>query len=211
MEQASERNEVLRFAVGGPDDYRSAVWSLGVDGADAWVAAKPRGIWWRLTVKPDARARLTDSGEAGPTPPGPEGNATHGWRPPGPPRTNWKRGFNIVVPTLEDIGRLGRPPGEDLGLVDWSPAAPTGQAVRFTLWAADSAPKGDHLATLPVPGGDATLVRTYEPIPDGLMRYFHTAVGYAHAGVETCSLVNCDRGIEGEALLFDIPLAGTRV
>ncbi len=207
---AIEMNEVLRFAVGSPTDYRSAIWWLGVDGADAWVAAKPGGTWWRLTVRPDARARLADSGESGPTPPGPQGNVMHAWRPPGPARTSWKRGFTISVPTLGPVEDRAHPADADLDRVDWSPAAPAGQSVRFTLWAAGAAPEGDHLATLPLPAGDVTLVRTYEPVPDGLMRYFHTAMDYSHASEAQGSLVNCDRGTDGEALMFDLPLHSPR-
>ncbi len=201
---------VMGFAVGGPADYRSAVWWLGVDGADAWVAAKPRDTWWRLTVPPNAWARLTDSGESGPAPPGPGGNVTHAWRPPGPPRTSWTRGFTIMVPTLGHMEQLARPASADSDLVHWSPAAPVGQSVNFTLWAAGAVPQADHIATLPLPGGDAALVRTYEEVPDGLMRYLRRSMGYAPVDQAPGSLVNYDRGADGEALFFDLPLHSPR-
>ena len=201
---------IARFAVGSPDDYQSAVWWLGVDGADAWVAVKPRGTWWRLTVHPDARRRLTDPAGSGPTPPGPGGTLLRLWRPPGPARSSWEHGFTIVVPTLGHMDPLAHPAGTDHDPIEWCPAAPAGQAVHFALWAGDHIPEGDHIATLPLPGGDATLVRTYEPVPDGLTRYFHTSMGYATAGDAPGSLVNLDTGADGEALLFDLPLHSPR-
>lgn len=201
---------IARFAVGGPDDYRSAIWWLGVDETDAWVAAKPRGTWWRLTVHPDARGRLADPSGSGPTPPGPGGTLLRVWRPSGPVRTSWKHGFTILVPTLGPMEPKAHGSGEELDGVDWAPPAPEGQAVKFSLWAVDDAPDGDRIATLPLPSGDATLVRTYEPVPDGLMRYFRTSMSYAPTSEESGSLVNYDTGADYEALLFDLPLHSHR-
>lgn len=196
---------VARFAVGSPDDYRSAIWWLGVNGANAWVAAKPRESWWRLTVQSNANGRLVNSTESGPTPPETGGAVLRAWRPAGPERMSWEHGFTIMVPTLGPVNPLPHIGDRNLDLVDWSAPAPEGHSVNFKLWSASTAPKGEHIATLALSGGDVVLMRTYDPVPVGLMRYFRSSVGYAPTIDAPGSLVNYDTGDDHEALLFDLP------
>ena len=198
-----------RFGVGGPDDYRSAVWSLGTDGENAWLAAKPAGAWWRLTIRPDACGLLTLHDEAGPTPPRSGGNMVRRWRSPGPPRTSWSRGFTIIVPTLGAMEARPRTEGGAGGAVAWTEAAPAGHAVVFALRSPEAA-EGETLAVLRLPGGEKLLTRAYQAIPDALMDYFRRSMRYAPKGGGVGSLVNYDTGAGHEALFFDLPVHSPR-
>ena len=199
---------VAKFGVGGPGDYRSALWSLGADGENAWLAAKPAGAWWLLTVRPDACGLLTLHDDGGPAPPREGGNLVRRWRPPGPARASWSRGFTLIVPTLGAMET--RPRADADNAILWSEPAPAGHAVVFALRSAD-ATEGDTLAVLRLPGGEKALTCAYQPVPDALMDYFRRAMRFAPADTgAAASLVPYDTGADREALLFDLPLHSPR-
>lgn len=200
---------IAAFGVGGPDDYRSALWSLGTDGDNAWLAAKPAGAWWRLTIRPDACGLLTLHDETGPTPPRSGGNMVRRWRPPGPPRTSWSHGFTIVVPTLGAMEPRPRTDAGAGGATLWTEAAPVGHAVVFALRSPEAA-EGETLAVLRLPGGEKLLTCARQTVPDALMDYFRRSMRYAPKGGGAQSLVNYDTGAAHEALFFDLPAHSPR-
>ncbi|MDE2766330.1 MAG: hypothetical protein OXI25_07885 [Chloroflexota bacterium] len=201
---------VAKFGVGGSGDYRSAVWSLGVDGENAWLAAKPAGAWWLLTVRPDACGLLTLHDDGGPTLPRSGGNLVRRWRPPGPARMSWSHGFTLIVPTLGAMEARSRADVDTGDGVLWSAPAPIDHAVVFALRSAEAA-KGETLAVLRLPGGEKALTRAYQPVPAALMDYFRRAMRFApEADGGVGSLVHYDTGGGHEALFFDLPLHSPR-
>ena len=200
---------IAKFGVGGPGNYRSAVWLLGTDGENAWLAAKPTGAWWRLTVRPDACGLLTLHDDEGPTPPRTGGDLVRRWRPPGPTRSSWSHGFTILVPTLGPMEQRPRADGGADGAVLWTEPAPVGHAVVFALRSTEEA-EGEELTALRPPGGEKTLTCAYEPVPNALMDYFRRAMRFAPKSAGVGSLVNYDTGSGREALFFDLPLHSPR-
>jgi hypothetical protein len=133
--------DTLRFAVGSPVEYRSAVWRLWAQRNDVYLAARVMHGLIKFSLHQSGKWRVAWSGESRITAQGSPDRVEERWERPAEFRLGWTQGPVIIVPCTQ----VKKPFGHvmDTGRVPilWSPRLKAGHKYHFTiLFASPDAP-----------------------------------------------------------------------
>jgi hypothetical protein len=129
------RSEVVRFAVGGPDEPRSLVWRIwtGKGTSDLYISGRLQGGDWKVSLHESGDWRFALSREYAEAR-GMEDRLREQWERPQPLYGGITSAFNIIVPSA-DLALPREPLPEDakkhLKNVTWVRPAPEGYATHF--------------------------------------------------------------------------------
>jgi hypothetical protein len=176
--------EVVRFAVGGPDEPRSCVWRvwMGRGTSDLYISARVQGGVWKVSLHESgdwrfaftreyAEARRMDD------------RLIEQWERPQPLHEGITSAFNIIVPSTE-LALPRQPLPEDAKKhtknVTWVQSAPEGHATHFIVMYTEP---GE-----PVPETDVEILANFS-LPDGRtasVTVFESAISKGeHQQIET--------------------------
>ena len=169
----SSLKKTLRFGVGSPDEYRSAIWRVWVQGNDVYAAARKisalikfslhRSGKWRLAWTESSGVKSQRSGE----------RAEEKWTRPDPFRPGWTQGPSIIVPHSGVKRPFAHDPEDDLRNILWIPTPAPGARHHVTIlfaasdappdsWATITRPDDQRLGVLDLRNGDKILVTQRE-------------------------------------------------
>lgn len=94
---ASSKRKTLYFAVGSPDEYRSAVWRLWVHGDDVYLGARDVR-WIKLSMHHSGIWRYAWTEESGLKTPGSADRVINRWSRPADFVPGWTQGPSLIVP-----------------------------------------------------------------------------------------------------------------
>jgi hypothetical protein len=130
---ASGEKKTLRFAVGGPDDYRSAIWRLWVQGNDVYLAARAVMGFIKFSLHHSGKWRLAWTERSGILAKGSSDRVEGRWTRPPEFRRGWTQGPAIIVPHT-GIQHPFRHHDDDVSKsVVWSPTPRPGYKLHFTV------------------------------------------------------------------------------
>jgi hypothetical protein len=148
----SSQEKTLRFAVGSPSEYRSAVWRLWVQGNDVYLAGRTtvnvikfslhRSGIWRLAWTDSSGLRAGNSSD----------RVEHRWLRPSEFRPGWTQGPALIVPNVGTKKPFRHTLNEGSGPIAWYPAPRPGNKHHFTILFADPAAPHESWHTVLRPG-----------------------------------------------------------
>ena len=227
---ASSQRKTLRFAVGTPTEYRSAVWRLWVQGNDIYLAARTtvsliklslhRSGTWRLAWTESSGIRARHSAD----------RVEERWERPPEFRSGWTQGPSLIVPNTGLKKPFDRPAGGERVPVIWSATPSAGSKHHFTiLLASRDAPveswdtvfrADDHLlGTLDQRNGHkVALCRREVPMIEKESSYIYgfaadMKINYPEQVPDACEASVFTAGTDdaGHPYILDIPLAWENV
>jgi hypothetical protein len=176
---ASSNRKTLRFAVGSPEEYRSAIWRLFVQGDDVYLQPRHSGFRsdWKFSLHRSGVWRLAYTKESGYLLPGSSDRVTYRWTRPAAFRPGWVQGPSIVVPyvPLKTPNAYFPKDVEDPAAIHWTTPPDPGYNYDFIvlLAAPEAAPlpiKDNELLLGPLDlrkMGAVHLLRRYRPMTAG--------------------------------------------
>lgn len=140
---AKKTKNALRFAVGSPTEYRSAIWRMWAERDDVYLAARVMGGWIKLSMHRSGIWRLAWTAQSGIRAQGSSDRVGERWQRPPEFRAGWIQGPAVIVPNTG----IERPfthvtDAERIPIV-WSPTPKPGHKLHFTLLfaSADASPE----------------------------------------------------------------------
>ena len=226
----SSQKKTFRFGVGSPDEYRSAIWRVWVQGNDVYAAARSmtelvkfslhRSGNWRFAWTEKSGIKSERSGD----------RAEEKWKRPTPFSPGWTQGPSIIVPNSGIKRSFRHDPEEDLRGIVWIPPASPGSRHHFTiLFAAVDAPTDSwntvtrrddrRLAVLGLRNGDKVMVCQREgPMPDkesvwvfGLVKDMRINYQNPDPGVAGASIFSAGTDDAGFPYIVDVALGWENV
>jgi hypothetical protein len=161
----SSQRKTLRFAVGSPDEYRSAVWGLRVQGNDVYLSARHLDGLMKVSMHRSGIWRLAWTEQSGIKVTGSPDRVALRWQRPSEFRPGWTQGLAVVVPHSGIQRPFRHDSAEDLSKVLWVPTPAPGNQHRLTVlfvkpsappdsWQEVILPDDRQLGTLDLRNGD---------------------------------------------------------
>jgi hypothetical protein len=236
---ASNQRKTFRFAVGSPEEYRSAIWRLWVQGNDVYLTMRsPRArikaqspkVLIKFSLHGSGIWRLAWTQESGLLAQGIADRVEKRWYRPSEFRPGWTQGPAVIVPHTGIQRPFRRDHGEDTGSVTWSPTPQPGYKHHFTIlfasaqapddsWQTVIRPEDALLGTLDLRNGDkVVLCRREVPMVeqessyiDGFMRDMCINYDTEVPEVNSASVFIFDTDDAGHPYALDIPLGWENV
>lgn len=152
----SSEKKTLRFAVGSPEEYRSAIWRLWVQGNDVYLAARFLTGLMKLSLHQSGIWRLAWTEQSGVRAKGSTDRVQTRWQRPPEFRPGWTQGPAVIIPNSGIQKPFRHSSDEDTTRVVWSPTPKPGHELRFTVLFANSKAPADSWQTV-LRVGDAYL------------------------------------------------------
>jgi hypothetical protein len=110
---ASDEKNTIRFAVGSPDEYRSAIWRLWVQGNDVYLAARVLTGFIKISLHRSGIWRLAWTDQSGIRTQGSSDRVEARWQRPQEFRQGWTQGPAVIVPNSGIQRPFRHPPDID--------------------------------------------------------------------------------------------------
>jgi hypothetical protein len=185
---ASNQRKTLRFAVGTPEEYRSAIWRLWVQGDDVYLATRTMTQFIKLSLHRSGIWRLAWTEESSMKAQGSYNRVEQRWQRPAEFRLGWTQGPAVIVPNSGIWKPFQRALDQEKIPVHWSSIPQPGQKYHFTvLFARSQAPQNSWqtvvrsddslLGVLDLRNGDKIVLHRREiPMVEKESSYVHSFV-----------------------------------
>jgi len=155
----SNKNGVLTFAVGGPKEYRSALWRIWVRKNSVYLTTRDLGGIIKLSLHPKVW-RLAYTEESGIKVPGSTDRVEKRWAPSPQFKKGWVYGPSLIIPATNIEKVFNHPSQSNLSKVTWINPPRVGYKYQFTILFAELEVPEDDLSKL-LGQSDICLARFY--------------------------------------------------
>lgn len=150
---SSRKNNVLRFAVGTPQEYGSAIWRLWVDkNSNVYLSTRELGGTIKMSLHLPHKWRLAWTSESGILAQGSTDRVEERWLPPSEFRSGWVQGPSVIIPYTEIQKPFSHPPNKDYSQVIWIALPKKTNKHHFTVLLMNPTLKKEDLVKVMKPG-----------------------------------------------------------